>query len=528
MKTKQLQRSRLRAAWCAFTAAILILAGGFPARAFTTANADTMINSFNTAYYQTFGSGLAHYKDNQTGGVSYFWTQAEMIEMIEDAYDRTGNATYKNQITALLNGFSSDNGTSWSGNIYNDDVTWACLAYLRGYQITGNATFKTIAKNNYDMMYARGWDSALGGGIWWSTDKGGKNSCINDPAAIAAYMIYQIFGDSTYLTKSQNIYSWEKSHLYDANSGAIWDSISASGVVNYYSSTYNQGTFIGAGDLLGDTANATKAMNYAMNVMSGVGGGILPQLDDDAFGIRWMAKYMINRGLQSTYLAWLQFNANCVWANRRVTDNLCWQNWAAPTDKTANLSSWQCYSSVVALQVVPVDNVAIYVYHFTSIGNPGTCLQGTSDSYLNGGGQYVAGVNEVAVTPTSWNVAQQEWTLLPCGSGTCYIMNTSSGQLLQATGDPYHAHGGANAAGCSKVAATPPYHSSQQIWGLITSGGGVNIFNPGNNQHVRATGDSYWSNFTQSYVSGCYQSALVPNGSVTSQDQWNLVFLRAL
>jgi hypothetical protein len=515
-------KSHLRAVWCAFTVAILILAGGLSARAFTNANADTMMNAFNTAYYQPFGSGLAHYKDNQTGGVSYFWTQAEMIETLEDAYDRTGSATYKSQISALLNGFSSDNGTNWSGNNFNDDITWACLAYLRGYQITGNTTFRTIAKANFDMMYARAWDT-VAGGLWWDVPKGGKNIANNGPAVIAAYMISQIFGDSTYLTKAQNIYNWEKAHLFDANSGAAWASVSAGGVLNNYSTAATQGLFVGDADLMGDTVNATKAMNYAMNTVSIAAGGIMSQSDENGLGIRWMAKYMKNRGLQSTYLGWLQFNANIIWANRRVTDNFSWQVWGVPTDKTANFLSWQCFCSVMALQDVPADNAVLNVYTFTNIGNPGTCLQGTGDSYLNGSGQSISVVNEVAATPSSWNFPQQQWTLLPAGSGTSYLMNTSSGQFLQSTGDPYHTHGGANVPNTNKVAITPPTRNSQQLWSLLASGSGVNLFNPANNQHVRATGDAYWSNATQAYVSGGYQTAGVPHASVSSQDQWNMV-----
>jgi len=486
------------------------------------------MNSFNSAYYQPFGSGLAHYKDNQTGGVSYFWTQAEMIEMFEDAYDRTGgNSTWQANIASLLNGFSSDNGTSWSGNPYNDDVCWACIAYLRGYQITGNTTFRTIAKNNFDMMLARGWDNALGG-IWWDTAHGGKNSVNNCPATIVAYMLYQALGDSSYLTKAQNIFNWEKAHLYDPNTGSTWANINPAGVISYNPEPLCQGSFIGACDLLGDTVNGTKAMDYAKNNMSGAGGAILFQFWDENAGIRWMAKYMKNRGLQSSYLAWLQFNANCIWANRRTSDNLCWQNWGAPTSKTDNLASWQTHSAVIALQVVPADGVVLTVNRFTSIGNSGMCLQGTADPYLNSGGSYVGLCNEVAVTPSSWNIAEQEWTLLPCGSGTCYIRNNSTGQLLQSSGDPYHLHGGGNIAGCNKLVETPAANrNSGNIWSLPTSGTGRNIVNTSSAQQLRATSDGYWSNTTQSYVSGCNQSALVPqSGGVIPQDQWNLVYVR--
>ena len=141
----------LRVCCCVVVSAAVLLGPSSYAQ-FSSADADTMMNAYNNAFYATFGAGNAHFKNDQNGGVSYFWTQAEIIEGIEDAYDRSGNVTYKNQITALLNGFSSDNGTNWSSNTYNDDICWACIAYLRGYQVTGNTTFLTVAKSNYDMM----------------------------------------------------------------------------------------------------------------------------------------------------------------------------------------------------------------------------------------------------------------------------------------------------------------------------------------------------------------------------------------
>ncbi len=321
---------------------------------FSSADADTLMNAYNNSFYATFGSGKAHFKNDQNGGVSYFWTQAEIIEGLEDAYDRSGNVTYKNQISALLNGFSSDNGTDWSWNTYNDDICWACIAYLRGYQATGNSAFLTVAKSNYDMMYARAWDTTtFGGGLWWDTAKGGKNACINGPGAIVAYLLYTNLGDSTYLTKAQTIYNWEKATLFNASNGAIYDNITASGV-NTWSSTYNQGTFIGAANYLGDTASAKLAADYLMG-----SGGLLPDYGTlnnnsgfNSIGLRWVAKFMKERNLQNNYLAWLQFNANNAFRNRRTSDNLSWCELAFPTPG-GNLDSWSTIDAVVALQVVP-------------------------------------------------------------------------------------------------------------------------------------------------------------------------------
>jgi predicted alpha-1,6-mannanase (GH76 family) len=315
--------TRLRASVISGAVAVLVaflLAGSYSAKAFTFSDQNIAMDSFNTAYYQPFGSGLAHYMNSAGGGggVVYFWSQAEEIEVLIDAYERGGgNVAYQGMISSLLNGFSSDNGTDWSWDMYNDDVCWACIAYLRGYQDTGNSTFLNIAKANFDMMYARAWDTTFGGGLWWTTAKGGKNACVNGPAAIVASLLYRALNDSSYLTKAQNIYNWEKATLFVASTGAICDNITTSGL-GTWASTYNQGTFIGAADYLGDTASATLAMNFTENVLSapnGSGYNILPEYGIggnnsgfNSIGIRWMAKFMRDQCLQGTYLGWLQAN----------------------------------------------------------------------------------------------------------------------------------------------------------------------------------------------------------------------------
>ncbi|HEY4414918.1 MAG TPA: glycoside hydrolase family 76 protein, partial [Verrucomicrobiae bacterium] len=347
---------------------IALLLSESPARAFTSTNADAVFNAYNTAFYSIFSTGKAHYKVNKSGGINYFWGQAEEIEGVLDAYERTGNLAYQTNITQLLNGFSSDNGTSWSGNIYNDDIMWACIAYLRGYQATGNAAFRAIAKSNFDLVYARGWDSALGGGLYWSTAKAQKNACVNGPAAIVASLLYQTLGDTSYLAKAQNIYNWEKSVLFNPTNGAVYDNIAINGTISTWSSTYNQGTFVGAADFLGDTTNAVLASTYTMNSLgnsSASGYSILFDYGSNnnnsgfnGIGIRWIARFMKDRNFQFLYLRWLQANADAAWNLRRTADNLSWCQWDQATPVVSNLLSWDCISSMVAMQVVPASSNA--------------------------------------------------------------------------------------------------------------------------------------------------------------------------
>jgi hypothetical protein len=111
---------------------------------------------------------------------------------------------------------------------------------------------------------------------------------------------------------------------------------------------------MGAANYLGDTASAKLAADYLMG-----SGGLLPNYGTlnnnsgfNSIGLRWVAKFMKDRNLQNNYLAWLQFNANYAFRNRRSSDNLSWCQLAFPTP-SGNLDSWSCVDAVVDLQVVP-------------------------------------------------------------------------------------------------------------------------------------------------------------------------------
>ena len=325
-----------------------------PSSAYSSRDASTIFSSYNTAFYSVNGTN-GYFKDTQTGGIAYFWGQAEMIECVIDVWDWSNNPSCQGMITNLLNGFLKNNGSSWSYNIYNDDILWAVIAFARGGQATGRSNYCQIARSNFDTCYARAWDAKLGGGLYWRTDNASKNACVNGPGAIAAYLLYQIYGDTNYLAKAASIYAWERSTLFNPTTGAIYDNIGTNGVISTWASTYNQGTFIGAANFLGLTNDAKLAANYAMMNLSG--GGILPEYGIagnnsgfNAIFLRWMNRFMRNRNLQSIYRPWLQFNAAAAWNQRRLQDNLSWCQWTQPSPPGTNFYSWDCISSFSMLQ----------------------------------------------------------------------------------------------------------------------------------------------------------------------------------
>jgi predicted alpha-1,6-mannanase (GH76 family) len=343
--------------FCSFTffALLGLLFGQLRLAAFTLANADQMFSAYTRTFYFTENTN-GYFRATTAGGKSAFWERAEQMEMLLDVFERTTNVSCLTMFSNAFNGFTTEHGRIWSDNPYNDDIMWMVIACARGYVHTGNPVYRDDAKINFDLRYARAWSTDLGGGLWWTKTNTSKNACVNGPAAIASHLLFQITGDTNYLSKSKGIFQWERATLFNAQSGAVADAISADGRINLWASTYNQGTFIGAANLLGCTNDAQMAADYTLSQLCR--GGLLPQYaqSGDLAGfngicVRWLAKFMYECGMQSRYEAWLRHNAEAAWGARRKSDNLAWSRWPTPTPE-GELNSWACTSAVVMMHAV--------------------------------------------------------------------------------------------------------------------------------------------------------------------------------
>jgi predicted alpha-1,6-mannanase (GH76 family) len=345
---------RICAVWIAVFC-FTVSCGALVARAFTGVDADTLFAAHTKAFYRE-EDGRAWFKKTTDGGKISFWMRAEQMEMVLDAYERTTNAHHLVMFTDLFSGFLADYGTDWSRNEFNDDIMWMVIACTRAHLLTGNPEFRDVARTNFDFCYARAASSDLGGGLWWKTDNRSKNACVNGPGAIAAYLLGRATGEDDYFTKAKNLFLWERATLFDPTTGRVSDNINLSGRVSGRALTYNQGTFVGAANLLGYTDEARLAAIFTMNELcrdgylptsgeNGDGGGF------NGIGVRWIARFMKERGEQATLEAWLQKNAEAAWQARRLSDNLSWCRWPQPTPEDQR-NSWGCSSAVVILQVV--------------------------------------------------------------------------------------------------------------------------------------------------------------------------------
>jgi predicted alpha-1,6-mannanase (GH76 family) len=345
---------RIRAAWIAVLW-LAVICGAVKARAFTAADADALFQAHSKAFYRE-KDGDAWFQESTEGGKASFWMRAEQMEMVLDAYERTTNTRQLVMFTNLFRGFVADYGPNWARNEYNDDIMWMVIACVRAHLLTGSREFRDVARTNFDLCHARAASSDLGGGLWWKVDNRSKNACVNGPAAIAAFLLGRATGDRAYFTTATNLFLWERANLFDPATGRVFDNISHSGRVRHMALTYNQGTFVGAANLLGYTNEARLAASFTMNRLCS--DGYLPAAGEEGdgggfngIGVRWIARFMRDRGEQATFERWLQRNAEAAWEARRPSDNLSWCRWPQPTPPGRRYS-WGCSSAVVILQVV--------------------------------------------------------------------------------------------------------------------------------------------------------------------------------
>ena len=335
------------------------------ARAATAAAA---FDSFDAAFYRRFKKHRTYFVTSTAGGYADFWKQAEMIEMVEDAYDSTRDPRYKEMIVDLETQFLWYYGKTWTNRIWNDDITWAVIAALRAYEITGDRQYLVLAQTNFDAMYARAWTSEFGGGMWWTTAKTQKDVTTTAPAAVAACMLFEDVHDAAYLAKAKTMYAWLRANLYDAHTGAVYDHLShgANGkgtVVFPTPFTYNQGTFIGAANLL---HRLTGVQSYAQDarrtltwtqknltvhgiLRSEAGAGIQNGGGFKGIFIRYAVRFARDDHL-TVVEPWFALNAAAAWSHRDAR-GLNGQAWARPTPGGL-LYSWDCSAGVVLLEVL--------------------------------------------------------------------------------------------------------------------------------------------------------------------------------
>lgn len=293
----------------------------------TAAMQSEMMDGWKAKYYKRAPIGYVL----SNGG---WWGDAEMFEVVLDAYETTGNPEYETMFRELYKNFISRNRANWLYNEYNDDIAWMVIASLRAYLMFGDQNYLTYGKSNFDAMYSR---ALLPSGMlrWKETaeTQDGTNSCINGPAEVAACYIAIATGMEEYYEKAKKLYALQRKYLYVPSTGQVYDSFTwIDGIpskYNYWASTYNQGTFLGAAVMLynhyGDEMykkDAEMIMKYTAERMCDDNGiiSVCQVATGDLSGfkgilMRYVRRFIIDMQ-QTEYVNWIQKNALHAYNNR--------------------------------------------------------------------------------------------------------------------------------------------------------------------------------------------------------------------
>lgn len=323
--------------------------------------ADSSTNNLMAKFWNASGN---YFNESNISTVFHYWPQAHGLDVLVDAYVRTGNDVYKGYMDKWFAGVKQMNGNGFT-NKYYDDMEWNALAMLRAYDATGDAKYKAAVEDVWKDIKT-GWNSTMGGGIAWQKEMlYYKNTPANGPAAILAARLYKRFNNSDDLEWSKKIYAWVKDSLYNKNTGWVYDGINDKndGKRNTtWKFTYNQGTFIGAAVELFKLTNessylsdAIQAANFTLsdntltnftdNLLRDEGGG-----DGGLFKgvfVRYFTELIMTQGLLSSdkqrYINYLKHNAQTLWTSGTDKNYLLygsyWKNKpGATTDLTIQLS----------------------------------------------------------------------------------------------------------------------------------------------------------------------------------------------
>jgi predicted alpha-1,6-mannanase (GH76 family) len=315
-------------------------------------------DSSSKALVSAFWDEAEHYFwTNNYGNKGFqYWPQAHALDVLIDAYERSGNAFYKAYFGLWFNGVKKMNGKGWY-NSYFDDMEWIALALLRVYKVTGEERYKAATLELWKYI-VEGWNDFAGGGIAWERNNNvwSKNACSNGPACILAARLYRETGEEAYRNWAIKIYEWERKTLYNTGIGVVYDNINGqTGEKNTtWNFTYNQGTFVGSGVELHQITGEKKYLddavltaNYTLNRM--VTDGVLRDEGNGDGGlfkgifIRYFTELIRQEQLESDvregYAQFLRHNAETLWTKGTNKAKVLFSpSWSKKPGATAGLT----------------------------------------------------------------------------------------------------------------------------------------------------------------------------------------------
>ena len=297
-------------------------------------------------------TALMQFYDNGGSWNNLWWNGANCFQALLDYMVLTGDRTYMYIVDTT---YEKNKNKQWGNftNDYIDDVGWWALAWVRAFDLTGNAKYLEMAKFDADYMYATA-DDRCGGGIYWTVRLDHKNAIPNELyIKLAASLHNRIPGDTKYLSQALAVWEWFNNVGVINNENLVNDGINTYGDCKNNGDvtwTYNQGVILGGLIELWKASGDIKYISRARQIADAViassylsPNGILTEpceRDSDCGddGPSFKGVFMRNLGELNRviddrpYSNYLERNANVVYANRNEL-NQYGLRYAGPFDR---------------------------------------------------------------------------------------------------------------------------------------------------------------------------------------------------
>jgi hypothetical protein len=406
--------------------------------AFAGYNSAFLVTSPQTFYAESIGSTTTERE----------WSEALDIEVALDAYRHTHSAADRTLAVNLLNSLTFYNGPGssfgyWIGDGWDDNLAWMANVYVQGYLLFGTADYLTQAEAGYNNAYNLGWDTSSAGGIWEERPQDSSKCMLsNGPFVWMGAQITTATGDTSYLTKAEQIYAWARTHLVNITSSS--NSFGAPGQVNGCTNPngsldgnsdnmYDNGIFIEAAAALykatGNSEYSTDAVRTINHVMGE--GSTIPYSGGEA-GHAWA--YWVFRGLSdyatassswSTYGSYIQNNANAAWNERNTQYNVTWNDWHNPASLSGAEPNEMSSAAAIWQDLQP-----------PTVNLSGTWQIQNVNSALSLDVSGSSKANKAAVVQDAFTSGDnaQLWTFTATSGGYYHIINVNSAEALNVSG----------------------------------------------------------------------------------------------
>ena len=278
-----------------------------------------------------------------------WWNAANCVEAIENAIEASNGREFLDVLPTTF----QRNLTNSFLNEYYDDEGWWALAWIRAFDLTGDARYLDMAKTIFKDMLT-GWDDYCAGGLYWKKDQQNKNAIPNELFLTTAIRLHQRTpgdaGTNSYFAWAIREWDWfNKSGMINSES-LVNDGLSRWCDNNHRTTwTYNQGVLLGG---LTELYKSTGNSNYLNQAIAIADATIKTLIDDkgvlrepcekgDCRGndvpqfkgifVRYLTT-LYDETRKPAYGDFLYKCAHAVWFNSRDASNHLGLRWSGPFD----------------------------------------------------------------------------------------------------------------------------------------------------------------------------------------------------